>query len=165
MTSLVQLRSTFYRSNPPIFRATVLLGHPIPTSPASHNLEHKMYRTLPWTSPPCNQYRLCYHTDRVQIQPSRPLFHPYPIKGLIARTLTKLTARDNDLPRQTRAKSDLSFANFRRIRECPNLTLVYYHFAMALQSNATVQNPKRRIRRMLSRQAGLVYIALLTKER
>jgi hypothetical protein len=165
ITSLVQLRWTFYRSNPPIFRPTVFLGHPIPTPPASHNLGYKIYRTLPWTSPPRNRYRLCYHTDRVQIQPSRPLLHPYPIKGLVARTLTKLTARDNDLPRQPRAKSYLLFANFRRIREFPNLSLVYYHFAKALQSNATVRNPKRRIRRMLSRQAGLVYIALLTKER
>jgi hypothetical protein len=165
MTSLVQLRWTFYHSNPPIFRATVFLGHPIPTSPTSHNLEYKIYRILPWTSHPCNQYRLCYHTDRVQIRPSRPLLHPYPIKGLVARTLTKLTSRDNDLLRQTRAKSYLLFASFRRIRECPNLILMYYHFAKALQSNATVRNLKRRIRRMLSRQAGLVYIVLLTKER
>jgi hypothetical protein len=165
MTSLVQLRWTFYRSNPPIFRATMFLGHPIPTSPASHNLEYKIYRILPWTSPPCNQYRLCYHTVRVRIQPSRPLLHHYPIKGLVARALTKLTARDNDLLRHIRAKSYLLFASFRRIRECPNLILMYYHFAKALQSNATVRNLKRRIRRMLSMRAGLVYIVLLTKER
>jgi hypothetical protein len=47
MTSLVQLRWTFYRSNPPIFQLTVFLGDPIPTSPASHNLEYKVYRILP----------------------------------------------------------------------------------------------------------------------